>query len=167
MEAQRIGARMFTIENVLTPEEISYHPQSNNNNDNDIDYLNMDISKACLRLLEKNKNVNLLSNRNYYSLSKMNEKNALLIRPPCRFEIIQKKIPIICNYNQSLESNNRNEANTGVPTVLNHDIFNMVEIDVIMDVAHNVASMEQLAKRFKIHYRNRKIRSYSIYYIYI
>lgn len=77
-EAKRVGSPFYTIHDILKPEELLY-------DNNDIDDLNIDISRAALRILRKKRGVfDLLNNDKV--------EDALTIRPPCRFEIHNQKI---------------------------------------------------------------------------
>lgn len=151
--------------------------------DQDIDFLSQDIAAAALKLLQTsapfsalpvsytaaaNSGVNVSSNmrdggtgstgdtggsggdpsgrQDATLLNKMSE--ALLARPPCRFETFPMQVrPPPLPWQTSAA------AATGVKKV-----DTKVKVDVVLDIAHNVAAVQALVAKVRLFYPNTPIR---------
>ena len=79
-----------------------------------------------------------------------NIEEGLTIRPPCRFELIKQFINVeIDAYSKDYSTDYSNE---------NKNKLKNVEVDVILDIAHNADAMLALVRKIKGLYPNRILR---------
>eukprot|EP01041_Mallomonas_annulata_P007249 gene7249-14785_t len=133
-EAYRVKSPFYCLHDILSSHERKYNPSASTST-TDIDDLNKDIAHAAIKILLKNNN-NIFKNNEKFFISAYDEQQALYARPPCRFEIIKYKL------NTTTCSNNSDN----------------VEVEVVLDIAHNVDSLEALVSKMKKEYSGRKMR---------
>jgi len=135
-EAKRVGSPFYTLQDVLLPQELAY--TSKLQGADDIDLLNVDISRAALRILSSPRHSEKqisnyfarlalpqqsgVGNSSSSSSSSTAIEEGLLVRPPCRFQIFPIK---------------RNQGEN---------------VDVILDIAHNEDAMLALVKKVRKKY---------------
>ncbi len=99
----------------------------------DVDDLNADLAEAALRLLLQRNNGSLKPGGSAFLISSEDANNALLSRPPCRFE------HRVCQVDIGGSRGN-------------------VEVDVVLDIAHNEDSLKAMVKKVKKFYPGRNIQ---------
>jgi folylpolyglutamate synthase/dihydropteroate synthase len=132
--AKKIGAPFYTLSDILTPDELLYRTPLNDMDFMDIDNLNTDIARAGLRLLKRKNLPNFV-----HCFSNEGIEEGLKVRPSCRFETLKRTVEI-------------DVENKGVK------VEKKVEVEVILDIAHNQDAVVALVKKINGLYPNRFIR---------
>jgi folylpolyglutamate synthase/dihydropteroate synthase len=110
----------------------------------DIDDLNSDIAHAAMILLSRQPKLKL------DKLTNGDIADAVKVRPPCRFEVFRQVVPISQSQSQSPNSPRISEG---------QELQNVeVEVEVILDIAHNEDAIVALVKKIKKLYPGSPVR---------
>lgn len=128
MEAKRVGATCFTIDDVLFHNERRYKGQGgpgSSSGSQDKDLLCADTAAAALTLLRQQGGI--FSRLPARPASAPELAEALKARPPCRFEVFPQQ---------------------GASR----------QVDVVLDIAHNPAAVAAVAAKVRLHYPAQPVR---------
>ena len=104
---------------------------------NNAELINVNLTRAIMKIIGNNelsKNIEL-SQIFQEKLNKTSIESALLIRPPCRFEIFHKYVGLTLNEEQTKYKTYYYDSNEkGMKA-------NAKKVDIILDIAHNEAAM--------------------------
>ncbi len=132
-----MGANFYTLDDLLLPSERRYEwidetlssdsARASHNVLRDIDDLNYDIAHAALKLLKRQKSTVF----DRLNDSQLNFEKALKTRPACRFEVFPQTVT--------------SSSSSG---------HGSVQVDVVLDIAHNEAAISTLSNKAQLLYRH-------------
>ena len=145
-----MGSPFYTLDDVVSHSNRRYQVDSSVGSglDDDIDDLNSDIAHAAMILLSRQPKLKL------DKLTNEDIVDAVKVRPPCRFEVFhQQVVPI----SQSQSQSQSKYLSPGSSPISEGELHN-VEVEVILDIAHNEDAIVALVKKIKNLYPDSPVR---------